>query len=296
MGGRRGAISRHPMSVCKHTWMETCNTILYALLLVDSWPFRRGETKYPTPYVDKMYVENVRRHPLARLQYFWPQAASAARPLTSDLVAPASLRNSLLPAGGRGSEAQGAPGSGAGRQRSSVPVGGTGPTGQGSGGHGGSRRSSLLPESSSPTCSPGPQPSVPPKPAATTVRLTRQQQLDQALVQTCHGIARCVRIAVQGLGEQRRELLSEDSLVAAYAVGRHFAESMQIPMQESSDVILRCSPLSPEIPRNHLGYLHAGVRVVNNAWTDDASEEAMELLFKAMAEAGVHPPTPREIP
>ena len=109
---------------------------------------------------------------------------------------------------------------------------------------------------------------------------------------TCHGIARCVRIAMQGLGEQRREPLSQESLVASYTVGRHFAESMQIPMQESSDVILRCTPLSPEIPRNHLGYLHAGIRVVNNTWTGDAGEEAMDLLLEAMAEGGVQPPPP----
>ena len=57
-----------------------------------------------------------------------------------------------------------------------------------------------------------------------TVRLTREQQLDQALMTTRHGIAWCVRITMQGLGEQRREPLSEESLVAAYAVGRHFAK------------------------------------------------------------------------
>ena len=125
-----------------------------------------------------------------------------------------------------------------------------------------------------------------------TVRLTRPQQFDQAPMQTSHGIARCVRIAMQGLGEQRREPLSEDSLVAAYTVGRHWAEPMRIPMQESSDVILRCTPFSPEIPRNHLGYLHAGVRVVNNTWTDDAGEEAMYLILEAMAEGQVQPPPP----
>ena len=129
-----------------------------------------------------------------------------------------------------------------------------------------------------------------------TVRLTRQQGFDQALMQTCHGIARCVRIAMQGLGEQRQETLSEDSLLAAYTVGRQFAESMRIPMQESSDVIVRCTPFSPEIPRNHLGYLHAGVRVVNNAWTDDAGDEAMDLLLEAMAKAGVQPPPSPQIP
>ena len=54
VAGRRGAISGHPFSVCKHTSMETWNKIVYALPLVDSWPFWRGETKYPTPSVDKM--------------------------------------------------------------------------------------------------------------------------------------------------------------------------------------------------------------------------------------------------
>ena len=101
-----------------------------------------------------------------------------------------------------------------------------------------------------------------------------------------------VRIAMQGSGEQRREPLLQESLVAAHTVGRHFAESMQIPMQESNNVILRCTPFGPEVPRNHLGYLHAGVRVVNNAWTDDAGEDPMELLLEAMADAGVQPPPP----
>ena len=128
VGGQRGAISGHPISVCKLAWMEAWNDIncviiiVYALPVVDSWPFwsRRGETKYPTPAVEKMYVAGVRRQRLGRMQYFWPQAASAARPFTSDLVAPASRRNSLLPADGKGSKAQGTPGSGAGRQRVSL--------------------------------------------------------------------------------------------------------------------------------------------------------------------------------
>ena len=202
--GRRGANSGHPISVCKLIWMEAWNDIVYALPLVDSWPFWRGETKYPTPAVETMYVEKVRRQPLGRLQYFWPQAASAAWPFATDLVAPASRMKSLLPAGGKGSKGQGTPGSGAGRQRLSLPAGGTGRTRQGTRGSGGSRRSSLLTESSSSTCRPGPQPSVPPHPAPVTVRLTRHHQFDQALMQTCHGIARCVHIAMQGLGEQRR--------------------------------------------------------------------------------------------
>ena len=81
--------------------------------------------------------------------------------------------------------------------------------------------------------------------------------------------------------------------MAAYTVGRLFAESTRIRMQESSDPPLRCTPFSPEIPCNHLGYLHAGVRVVNNAWTDFFGEEGKELLLEAMAEAGCNPPPPR---
>ena len=73
-GGRRGAISGQPMRVCKHTWMEAWNNIVYALPLVDSWPFCRGENKYPTASVEKMHVEKVRRQPLGRLLYFWPEA------------------------------------------------------------------------------------------------------------------------------------------------------------------------------------------------------------------------------
>ena len=190
VGGRRGAISGHPTSVCKLAW----NDIVYALPLVDSWPFWRGETKYPTPAVEKMFVARVQRQPLGRTHYLWPQAASAACPVTSDWVAPVSRRNSLLPADGKGSKAQGTPGYGAVRQRVSSLAGGTGPTAQGTP----SQRSSLLPKTSSCTCSPGPQPSVPRNPAPVTVRLTRQQQFNRALMQTCHGIARCVRIAMQG--------------------------------------------------------------------------------------------------
>ena len=216
--------------------MAAWNNNLYALPLVDSWPFWRGETKYSTPSVEKMCVEKVRKHNLGRSLYLWPRAASAAKPFTSDLVAPGPRRNSLLPAGGTGSNGKGTPGSGGGWHSSLLLAGGTGPTGQGSLGSGGKRRSSLLPESSSSTCSPAPQPSVPPKSAPVTVRLPRQQQFHQASMQTCHGIAQCVRIAMQGLGGQRREPLSQDSLVAAYTVGRHFAKSMRIPMQESSDL------------------------------------------------------------
>ena len=127
-------------------------------------------------------------------------------------------------------------------------------------------------------------------PAPASVWLSQQQQFDQALMQTSHGIARCVRSAMQGVGEQRRDPVSEESLVAAYTVARHFGESMRIPMQDSSDLLLRCTPPRPEVPRNHLGYLHAAVRVVDGAWTDDAGAEAMESLLEALGEAGVQPP------
>ena len=52
VGGRRGAISGHPISVCKLTWMEAWNDIVCALPPVASWPFWKGETKYPTPGVE----------------------------------------------------------------------------------------------------------------------------------------------------------------------------------------------------------------------------------------------------
>ena len=61
VGSRRGAIAGHPISVSKLAWMEAWNDIVYALPLVDSWPLWRGETKYPTPAVEKMYVTGVRR-------------------------------------------------------------------------------------------------------------------------------------------------------------------------------------------------------------------------------------------
>ena len=66
-GGPRGAIFGRPMSVCIRTWMEAWNNIVYVLPLVHSSPFWRGETRYPTPSVEKMYVAGVRRQPLGRM-------------------------------------------------------------------------------------------------------------------------------------------------------------------------------------------------------------------------------------
>ena len=133
-GGRRGAIAGHPISVSPVAWRDTWNDIVYVVPLVDSWPLWRGETRYPTPSVERMYVETIQRMCVKRLHYFWPEAKGEPQPFTSDLVAPPNRRSSLLLEGGTGS------------------------TRQGNRGSGGSRRSSLLPESSSSTCNPRPQP------------------------------------------------------------------------------------------------------------------------------------------
>ena len=136
------------------------------------------------------------------------------------------------------------------------------------------RRNSLLPEAAAPhTC--------------VSITPTGQQQFDQALMQATHGVARCVIIACQGLQEQRNEPLSEYSLVAAYTMGRHFANSMRVPMQDSSELLMRYSPFSPEVLDNHPGRLHAAVRVVDNAWRDDGGLEMLNQL--AAEEAGVRP-------
>ena len=143
-------------------------------------------------------------------------------------------------------------------------------------GSGAPRRNSLLPETAAPR-------------ARVCVTLTWQQRFDQALMQAAHGVARCLTIACQWLRGQRNEPLSEDSLVAAYTLGRHFANNMQVPMQESSELSMRCSPFSPEIPDNHPGRLHAAIRVVDNAWRDDGGLQMLNKLVPLMEEAGVRP-------
>ena len=82
--------------------------------------------------------------------------------------------------------------------------------------------------------------------------------------------------------------------MAAYTMGRHFAQSVRIRMQESSNLLLRYTLLSPEITRNHLGYLHAGVFVVNNERIDNAGHGALKHLMEAMDEARVQPPPPED--
>ena len=158
--GDEGPFLDTPSALIRLAWRGAKNDIVYALQLLDSWPFWRDETTYRTPSVEKMYVEEVRKQILGRLPYFWPQAAGGAKPFRSDLVAPTSFRNSLLPAVGTGSTGQGTPGSGGSRRSSLVPAGGTGWSGLGSPRSRGSGRSSLLPESSSSTCNPGPQPTA----------------------------------------------------------------------------------------------------------------------------------------
>ena len=87
-------------------------------------------------------------------------------------------------------------------------------------------RNSLLPKAAVPR-------------SCVTVTQTWQERFDQALLQAAHGAARCLTIACQGLQQQRKEPLTEDSLVAAYGLGRHFANSMRVPMQECSELLMR---------------------------------------------------------
>ena len=138
------------------------------------------------------------------------------------------------------------------------------------------RRNSLLPEAAAPR-------------ACVTVTQTRQERFDQALMQATHAAARCLTIACHGLQEQRKELLSEDSLVAAYTLGRLFANSMRGPMQDCSELLMCCSPFGPEVPDSHPGRLHAAVRNVDNAWRDDGGLEMLQQLLEEMEEAGVRP-------
>ena len=138
------------------------------------------------------------------------------------------------------------------------------------------RRNSLLPEAAVPR-------------VCVTVTQTRQERFDQALLQAAQGAARCRTIACQGMQEQRREPLTEDSLVAAYTLGRHFANSMRVPMQDCNELLLRCSPFSPEVPDSHPGRLHAAVRVMDNAWSDDRGLEMLQVLVEEMEAAGVQP-------
>ena len=96
------------------------------------------------------------------------------------------------------------------------------------------------------------------------VTLTRQQRLDQALIQVANGVARCLTIACQGLQEQRNESLSEagvrpaytqhqspqghpggdpnDSTSSAVAQGHRAHSSVLLPTQALSPVTPLCLP------------------------------------------------------
>ena len=99
------------------------------------------------------------------------------------------------------------------------------------------------------------------------------------------GVACCLTIACQELHEQCHEPLSEDSLGAAYTLGRHFTKSICVPMQDCSGNLLRGTSFRPEVHNNHPGHLHATVGVVDNAWRDDGGVEMMNALLAAMEEA-----------
>ena len=85
------------------------------------------------------------------------------------------------------------------------------------------RHNSLMPEAVDPKT---PVPALP----HVHVQLTRQHCFAHALMQAAHGVARCLTIACQGLQEQHNEHLSEDRLLADYTLGRHFTNSMRVPM------------------------------------------------------------------
>ena len=76
----------------------------------------------------------------------------------------------------------------------------------------------------------------------------------------------------------------------ACTLGRHFANSMRVPMQDCNELLLRCSPFSPEVADSHPGRLHAAVRVMDNAWRDDGGLEKLQVLVEEMEAAGVQPP------
>ena len=61
------------------------------------------------------------------------------------------------------------------------------------------------------------------------------------------------------------------------------------PMQDCNELLMRCSPFSPEVPDSHPGRLHAAVPVADNAWGDDGGLEMLQLVLVEMEAAGVQP-------
>ena len=119
------------------------------------------------------------------------------------------------------------------------------------------------------------------------VQTTRQQQFDEALMEAAHGVARCLTIACQGLQEQHNEPLNTDDIVAALTLGRHFANCMWVPIQDFTDLLMRCTTFRPKVPGNHPRHLRAVVHVVDNAWRDEAGLEMLNALLVAIEDAGV---------
>ena len=64
---------------------------------------------------------------------------------------------------------------------------------------------------------------------------------------------------------------------------------LRVPMHDCSDLLMRCTPFSPEVPGNHRGRLHAAVRVVDNSWRDDGGLVMPNELVALMEEAGEPP-------
>ena len=77
--------------------------------------------------------------------------------------------------------------------------------------------------------------------------------------------------------------------MSAYTLGRHFADNMRVPVQDCSDLLMCCTPFSPEVPDNPPGCLHAAMRIVDNAWRDDGGLAMLNELVALMDEAGVRP-------
>ena len=75
--------------------------------------------------------------------------------------------------------------------------------------------------------------------------------------------------------------------MAAYMLGRHFANSMGVPMQNCSGVLMRCTHFTLVVPDNHPWHLHANVQVVENAWCNDGGSEMLNDLVALMKEGVV---------
>ena len=60
-------------------------------------------------------------------------------------------------------------------------------------------------------------------------------------------------------------------------------------MQDSTQLLMCCSPFKLEVPDRHPGRLHEVIRVVVNAWRADGGLEMLNQLVVEMEGAGVRP-------